>query len=658
MKKLFLDVPLGLRYISEWENFGAQIPYQKLILNKVYPGCGMTTYFLTSTFPVIMTAPRKTLLQNKAGWMDKHGYSYFLWEASTCHNTAKRSEEKRIKTEQLLNYIVMSNSPFQGTVYTPKIFVTIDSFPIVYKALSNAGLIDNFTLLVDEFHVSFIDYEMKRDVIERFFCVTQMMRNVIYLSATPIMEEYLDRMEVFNQLPYVELRWDPSMIKTPYWEYQTMKSTTDTVSRIINDFKRDGIFDSIMIDGVSYNSTEAVFFINDVHNILRIIKSNALRPDEVNILISDCNENKKAISTVLGVNAGYCIGTIPLEGCPHKTYTFCTKTVFFGCDFCSTNASTYVFADANLQNMTSDIALDLPQIAGRQRLDENLFKDKIHVFVKFSKSTIQDYDSFKQSQILNENTTDIICNEWGQLSQQSIGAIIVKQQKCPYGVIYQDPAQNDIWVVKKSVNAIVAEDRAWKLRNKIYVNNEVFSCLMRDSGMNVHRTAPLPDEFSEFYTKFLMCGDKSKKMQMYCEFFDKNPQLIEWAGQLVKIPAEYKNYYNTLGSETIAKCGYRMSRIQPVYESRLQAQGILAEIVKHFQPGNTYRKKYIKQQLQTIYNGLGLTQTAKATDLAEYFELAEAVVTRKGVREKAYKILDCNERTIHTIQEYMGNGKG
>ena len=658
MNKEYLDVPLGLRYISNWQDFGAQIPYTKLILNKVYPGCGMTTYFLTSPFPVIMTAPRKTLLQNKAGWMEKHGYSYFLWEASTCHNTAKRSEEIRNNIQQLLIYIGMANSPFQGKVYTPKVFVTIDSFPVVYKALADAGLIDTFTLLVDEFHVSFIDYEMKRDVIERFFSATQMMKNVVYLSATPIMEEYLDRMEVFNQLPYVELRWDQSMIKTPDWEYQTMKSTTDTVTRIINDFKRDGVFDGITVNGVSYNSTEAVFFINDVRNILNIIKSNALRPDEVNILISDCNENKKAISTVLGENAGYCIGTIPLEGCPHKTYTFCTKTVFFGCDFCSTNASTYVFADANLQNMTSDIALDLPQIAGRQRLAKNLFKDKIHIYVKFSKSAIQDYNSFKQSQLLKENTTDSICNEWGQLSQQAIEAIKVKQKKCPYGVIYQDPSQNDMWVAKKSENAIVAEDRAWKLRNKIYVNNEVFSCLLRDSGMNVYRAVPLPDEVGEFYTEFLMCGDSTRRMRMYCEFFDQNPPFIAWADQLVKIPAEYKNYYSTLGSTTIAKCGYRMSRIQPVYESRLQTQGILAEIVKNFQPGNTYRKEDIKVQLQAIYNNLGLTQTAKATDLAEYFNLADAVLTTNGVRKKAYKIIDYNERTIHAIQEYMGNGEG
>ena len=658
MNKIYIDVPLGLRYISDWKDFGAQIPCQKLILNKVYPGCGMTTYFLTSPTPIIMTAPRKTLLQNKAGWMDKYGYRYFLWEASTTRNLTQRQEEYNKQRQHLLNYIAASNLPFEGQVYVPKILVTIDSFPIVYKALYEAGLIDNFALLVDEFHVSFIDYEMKRDVIERFFSVTQMMQNVIYLSATPIMEEYLDQMEVFSQLPYVELRWDPSMITTPSWEYQTMKSTTATAMRIISDFKRDGIFDTVTVNGISYNSTEAVFFINDVRNILNIIKGCSLRPDEVNILVSDCSENKKAINTVLGVNSGFMIGTIPLEGCPHKTYTFCTKTVFFGCDFCSTNASTYVFADANLQNMTSDIALDLPQIAGRQRLDENLFKDKIHIYVKFSKSEIEDYYFFKQNQHEREQTTDCICNDWSQLSQLALSATGVKQKECPYGVIYQDPTQGDRWVVKKSNNAIVAEDRAWKLRNMIYVNNQVFSCLLSDNGMNVQHVAPLPDVVGDFYTRFLMCGDSRMKMQMYCDFFDQNPTLLAWADQLEKIPAEYKNYYSTLGSATIAAQGYRMSRISPIYQDSLKTTMLLGEIVKQFQPGHTYRKDYIKTQLQSIYTGMGLNRKAKATDLKEYFDLHEAVLTSNGVRSKAYEIKNYNERTIQSIQEYMAYHEG
>ena len=651
-------MPIGIRFISDWQNFGKHIPNGKFILNKVYPDCGMTTYFLTSDKPVIMAAPRRTLLDNKARWMEKHGYSYFKWEASTSHETSKRYEEIKQEIQQLLTYIGMSESPFSGKIYTPKILVTYDSFSTVYKALRDVGYIDHFTLLVDEFHVSFIDYDMKREVIERFFSVTQMMQNVVYLSATPIMEEYLDRMEVFSQLPYVELHWDPSMIHTPAWEYQPMKSTTETVRRIISDFKRDGVFDSITVNGVSYNSTEAVFFINDVRNILNIIKSCSLRPDEVNILVAEGAENNKAINTILGKDAGYSIGTIPLAGCHHKTYTFCSKTVFFGCDFCSTNASTYVFADANLQNMTTDIALDLPQIAGRQRLDGNPFKDRIHIYVKYSRGEVQEYAEFKEGQQQREADTDSICSEWGQLSQKALGAIEVKQRNCPYGVIYQDASQNDRWVVRKSENAIVAENRAWKLRNKIYVNNEVFSCLLRDSGFNVRQAVVLPDEVGEFYTRFLTCGDPAKKMQTYCDFFDRNPALLAWADLLVKIPAEYKNYYRALGSTVISRCGYALSRIKPFYENSLQTENIMVAVLQNFKPGNTYRKEDIKKTLQAIYTGLGLSKVAKATDLEEFFVLHEAVLTSGGIRKKAYKIIDYNERTVHAIQEYMGNRAG
>jgi hypothetical protein len=496
---------------------------------------------------------------------------------------------------------------------------------------------------------------MKREVIERFFSVTQMMRSVVYLSATPIMEEYLDRMDVFSTLPYVELRWDPSMIQTPAWEYKSMKSTTETAMQIINDFKRDGVFDSINVNGISYNSKEAVFFINDVRNILNIIKSCCLRPDEVNILVAEGPENNKAINTILGKNAGYSIGTIPLAGCPHKTYTFCSKTVFFGCDFCSTNASTYVFADANLQNMTTDIALDLPQIAGRQRLDDNPFKDRIHIYVKYSKGDVQEYSQFKMDQQQRESDTDSICSEWSQLSQMALGAISVKHKNCPYGVIYQDASQNDRWVVRKSENAIVAEDRAWKLRNKIYVNNEVFSCLLRDNGFNVQQAVVLPDEVGEFYTAFLTCGDSVKKMQLYCEFFDQNPALLAWADQLMKIPAEYKNYYRALGSTVISRCGYILSRIKPFYENSLQTENIMVAVLQNFKPGNTYRKEDIKKTLQAIYAGLGLSKVAKATDLEEFFVLHEAVLTSCGVRKKAYKIIDYNEKKVHAIQDYMGN---
>lgn len=83
MEKIILKVPQSINYISQWNEFRALLPKGQIILNKVFPGCGMTTYFLESTEPVILASPRKKLLENKAEKMRKDGKSFFYYKAST-----------------------------------------------------------------------------------------------------------------------------------------------------------------------------------------------------------------------------------------------------------------------------------------------------------------------------------------------------------------------------------------------------------------------------------------------------------------------------------------------------------------------------------------------------------------------------------------------
>ena len=63
-------------------------------------------------------------------------------------------------------------------------------------------------------------------------------------------------------------------------------------------------------------------------------------------------------------------------------FTLCTRTVYLGADFYSTNARTFIFSDANVDSLTVDITLDLPQILGRQRLDENPWKNRADLYYK------------------------------------------------------------------------------------------------------------------------------------------------------------------------------------------------------------------------------------------------------------------------------------
>ncbi len=628
MRKQLLYVPEIVNYINQWSDFREQIPDGHVILNKVYPGCGMTTYFLESSEPVILAAPRRALLDNKARQMLEKHLSVFLFTPSSSNSMEKRKEENDRMFQNMGNYICKSTDPY--TPFTPKILVTYDSLPIVYKQLQDYDI--NFTLIVDEFHVAFQDYDMKPETIERFFCTASMMRNVIYLSATPIMETYLDRMEIFRDLPYIELKWPPSKIATPLWTYKNMKSTLEEASRIIQDFKSRGVFDTISIDGTAYNSTEAVFFINDVRNISNIINRNNLTPAEVNILVADTQENRKKLP------AGFTIGQIPLMNEPHKTYTFCSKTVFFGCDFYSTNASTYIFADANIKNMCSDIALDLPQIAGRQRLSYNPFRDRLTVYVKYACNIVQDYEDYKKTQAEKEDMTNKICEAWKTLPACALAAIKVKKHECPYGIIYQDPANNDEWTVKKSMNAMISEDRAWELRNCIYRDRQSFTYLAQNNGVECLQGI-IPEELELFYSWFLQERDSSKKMEQFCYFFDAHPEYIELMDMLHAIPAEYKNYYCVLGTNFILQKGFDLIQIEPEYNAITSWHKIKQVISSYLIVGHRYSKAELKRMLQDTYASLNYRSSAKATDLFAFYEMKECVVTIRGERVKSFEII-------------------
>ena len=112
---------------------------------------------------------------------------------------------------------------------------------------------------------------------------------------------------------------------------------------------------------------------NSVTNIANIIKQTEMQSDEVNIIVA-FNEENNILVKKLGGDFG--IGSIPLKGEPHKKFTFCTSTAFAGCDFYSTCASTFVISDNKKAYTSIDIATELAQIAGRQRLECNPFRNR------------------------------------------------------------------------------------------------------------------------------------------------------------------------------------------------------------------------------------------------------------------------------------------
>ena len=58
MKKQDIQVPEGIRYLSQWEDFGSHLPDTHFILNKAHTGVGATEYFLGNDEKTILSIPR------------------------------------------------------------------------------------------------------------------------------------------------------------------------------------------------------------------------------------------------------------------------------------------------------------------------------------------------------------------------------------------------------------------------------------------------------------------------------------------------------------------------------------------------------------------------------------------------------------------------
>lgn len=66
MKKIKLDVPSGIKYLSDWDKLWELLPNDRaFILNKRICGCGATEMYIRSDKKVILAGPRKHLLYNK-----------------------------------------------------------------------------------------------------------------------------------------------------------------------------------------------------------------------------------------------------------------------------------------------------------------------------------------------------------------------------------------------------------------------------------------------------------------------------------------------------------------------------------------------------------------------------------------------------------------
>lgn len=308
--------------------------------------------FLADPLPTILCSPRKALMfckANSARFKDK----IYLFRNETDPDDANPIDLEN----RMMEYIRRFDNPFGNEHRPPKILVSYDSFKYDVRRLMADGSLGRYQVIVDELQALFTDSSFKGQVnIEFLETLKGIPNRIVFMSATPYLEDYLDLLPEFQNLPYVQLVWHPSSLRpTNIVKKDYSSSPGEIIKRIIKKYRTDGFFEEKIYKGQHVYAREALFFLNNVRAITGIIKSNGLTPADTTVICAIDDKRRKELEKV-----GFTIGHAPQEGEPRTPFTFITRCSFEGTDFW-TQAYTYIFSDIAVDSMVLDISLNLPE---------------------------------------------------------------------------------------------------------------------------------------------------------------------------------------------------------------------------------------------------------------------------------------------------------
>ncbi len=630
MDKKEILIPEGIYHLSDWPEIQSQFPQGSFILDKTITGCGATTMFLSDKAPTILCSPRLELMHCKANSQKLIGL---------VHEFRKFGDTRPVLTleNELMDY-VNNHSPLCSP-YPPKILVSYDSFKHVAQALAMKMKLAGFRIVVDEAQTLFTDASFKGDVEIEFLENLKQNNQVIFLSATPYIENYLDQMDDFKYLPYVELVWPPSSThptnieKLPYYQNSPLKTAT----HIIQGFRDRGYFKGKICDGQTVYSNEAVFYINDVSSIINTIKANQLTPENTNVICAVNDDNSKRLKKI-----GFEIGHAPKMGESHKTFTFVTKCAFEGVDFYSPCAYTYIFSNINLENLALDISLDLPQIMGRQRRGDNPFRyDATFYYKELMDYSNEKQEEFKKRIVEKQRLSNGLIDTYNNCNQDNVRQLLADKYRTSQKI--QKFSKDYVAVIDDEVNgtqkvvfnqlAMFNEIRAWDIQKGQYINGCQVMRSINDATFSITEDKELESFLLAFYGSF------EDKMKMYCDFLQAHPDYkakLEW---LPQIPLEIKSYYNAIGPDNLRAKSYKEADIKQYLGCVSLQDSIKAAAESMFVKGQFYTLKQTKEMVQSIYDNYGIAKKAKATDLEELLDCSVSKQTVDGRRENGYVIL-------------------
>lgn len=597
-------VPENVEFLTDWNGF--ELP--KGILNKGVTGCGATSVAIKDEHKTIICSPRINLIKNKVG-----------------QHKGLLGVYGDVKNDEIMAYLEKAE--------TPKIMVTYDSMPRLAKLINDKS---DWRVVIDEYQYLLIDSGFRSDKAIALLETVNEFDYVTYLSATPIADKYIQGMEQFKDVPYTELIWG-DRVERIYVSREISAKPIDNAIKIVRNYQ-NGIFPK---EGDAV-SKECVIFLNSVTNIANIIRQTKIPPEDVNIIVADTEENRKLVRQI---GKGYDIGAIPLEGEPHKMFTFCTSTAFAGCDFYSTCASTFVISDNKKVHTSIDIATELAQIAGRQRLACNPFRKTI-VFIYNVDIGESNADIYKNA-IEQKLEKSVKMAEWKNSAPDYFKKDVIKEtsemqniKKYSESYVRYDE-KSDSFTVNRW--AYLNELFAYDVQHENYQDSIIIKKQLEESGFGIKGEEKRSD-YKEQLKCILVKEGFADRMKRYCELRqlkETNPYYL--ADEIMERQYEdLKLYYDRLGYYRIKALGYKEKDLKNELERSYYENDIKQKFREVFVVGERMSTEDIKRTMTEIYANYGIRKNGVAKQLERDYGIRLKSVKVKmpgGIRKGGYEFI-------------------
>ena len=634
-QKEIITINPGIEYLSDVYNQSGEslinwlLMQGRVLLNKSITGCGFTSGCLENGDNIILAAPRILVLQNK---LEQYNM------ASERNPNAEEllfyfDREKDLETLKLKLWGYLQDSDMTSRPY--KLLVTYDSFiPLLDMLESEFGfdINESFRIVIDESHCIIKDIKLKqyrnKATMSRFLSRAFLYDSVLFVSATPI-ENYLQRLPQFkqNDVAYVELNWLGRKEVVP--KTYKCSNPSDAFNQIYKAYEKqvdpwgNHYFDVIYNnDGTCSFSYEAVIFLNSVADIKKVLKAYFKKSDgllgigNVSVICADTSENRvelKKIAPGMKITK-----SVPKPGNPHPTWTFCTRTCFIGVDFYSPSASTFVVVNYNIESLSLDIACDIPQIIGRQRLKANPFRERIHIFYTNNLRVIddQDFAAFQNEKMVKSLTQISIWKNLPEVDEDG-RKLKASNLKGLEETIQEHPDRFYITTENgyPEIDDFLMTDEEY---NRDIAKNQITWFVLSGQG-NTQGGYSLPVETLK--DELLQIPDAEGKLRRVYDYAKNYPMIREelnlmlWSEGYNRVAY----YINHLPLERLYACGFNTTKMDQEIKAIQQGPQIEPMIYTQFQVDQKYTREEIKTALGEIYTAAGLKKTPKATDLEDYF---------------------------------------